>query len=190
MNKGYPSMRQRVDHQKIDLFLQQLGRRFIRAGRVYLVGGTTMVYEGLRQQTLDIDLAFEVANEDHSAFIAVIRDLKERLSLNIEEASPADFIPLPTGYRERCEYIGRFGNLDVFHFDLYSTALSKIERGTENDFADVIALLQDERIDLAQLTKYFDEILPRFATDSLKQNPADFESNFAILAAMWQEASN
>ena len=80
-------MRQRVDQQKIELFLQQLGRHFTKPGRVHLVGGTTMVYEGLRQQTLDIDLAFEVANAAHSAFVAVVRDLKERLSLNKESVS-------------------------------------------------------------------------------------------------------
>ena len=49
-------MRQRVDQQRIEHFLQQLGRQFTKPGRIYLVGGTTMVYEGLRQQTLDIDL--------------------------------------------------------------------------------------------------------------------------------------
>ena len=92
-------MRQRVDQQRIELFLQQLGRQFVGPGRVYLVGGTTMVYEGLRQNTLDIDLALEIADEDHSRFISAVRMLKEQLSLNIEEASPADFIPLPAGYR-------------------------------------------------------------------------------------------
>src|SRR3712207_3505379 len=99
------SMRQRVDQQRIEHFLEQLGRQFPGPGRVYLVGGTTMVYEGLRQQTLDIDVALEIANEDHSRFIAAIRTLKERLSLNIDEASPADFIPLPAGYRERSQFI-------------------------------------------------------------------------------------
>lgn len=103
-------MRQRVDQQRIELFLQQLGRRFTKPGRIYLVGGTTMVYEGLRQQTLDIDLAYEIANEDHSVFIATVRELKERLSLNIEEASPADFIPLPVGYQERSQFIAAMGN--------------------------------------------------------------------------------
>ena len=91
-------MRQRVDQQRIELFLQQLGRQFPKPGRVYLVGGTIMVHEGLRQQTLDIDLALEIADEDHSAFIATVRALKEQLALNIEEVSPADFIPLPAGY--------------------------------------------------------------------------------------------
>jgi len=56
-----------------------------------------MVYEGLRQQTLDINISFEVDNRDRSAFVETVRDLKERLSLNIEEASPAEFIPLPVG---------------------------------------------------------------------------------------------
>jgi hypothetical protein len=183
------NMRQRVDQQRIELFLQQLGRQFTKPGRVYLVGGTTMVYEGLRQQTLDIDLALEIADEDHSAFIAAVRTLKERLALNIEEASPADFIPLPAGYRERSQFVGRYGQLDVFHFDLYSTALSKIERGTENDFADVLSLLQAERLEMARLVDYFNEILLRYATDSLKQDPVEFQRKFSILLEMWQASA-
>jgi hypothetical protein len=182
-------MRQRVDQQRIERFLQQLGRQFTKPGRIYLVGGTTMVYEGLRPQTLDIDLALEIANEDHSRFIMVVRELKERLALNIEEASPADFIPLPAGYRERSPFVGRYGQLDVFHFDLYSTALSKIERGTENDFADVLALLQTGRLEIARLLECFYEILPRYATDSLKQDPVEFQRKFAVLVEIWGERS-
>ena len=183
-------MRQRTDRQRIELFLQRLGRVFTKPGRLYLVGGTTMVYEGLRQQTLDIDISFEVANEDHSAFVAAVRGLKESLSLNIEEASPADFIPLPSGYKERSQFIGRYEQLDVFHYDLYSTALSKIERGTESDFADVLLLLQSGRLDLSKLSESFDEIMPRYATDSLKQDPVEFRRKFAILKEMWQDCSS
>jgi hypothetical protein len=167
--------------------LQRIGREFSKPGRIYLVGGTTMVYEGLRQQTLDIDLALEISDEDHSAFIAVVRRIKENLSLNIEEASPADFIPLPAGYRERSQFVGRYGQLDVFHFDMYSTALSKIERGTENDFADVLSLLQNERLEMAKLVAYFDEILQHYATDSLKQDPVEFQRKFSVLLEMWRE---
>jgi hypothetical protein len=126
------------------------------------------------------------AYEDYSAFIATVRILKERLSLNIEEASPADFIPLPAGYRKRSQFVGRYGQLDVFHFDLYSTALSKIERGTENDFADVLTLLQSGRLEMAKLNNYFHEILLRYATDSLKQGPIEFQRKFAILIEMWR----
>ncbi|MEM7126967.1 MAG: DUF6036 family nucleotidyltransferase [Chloroflexota bacterium] len=148
-------MRQRIDQQRIEQFLQRLGREFHRPGRIYLVGGTTMVYEGLRQQTLDIDLSIEVDDADHSAFIAIVRKLKNQLSMNIEEASPGDFIPLPSGHKDRSPYIGRSGQLDVFHFDLYSVALSKIDRSTGEDIADVLALLQTERLEMSKLTDCF-----------------------------------
>jgi len=51
-------MQNKVDRQRIELFLQRLGRLFTKSGRLYLVGGTTMVYEGLRQQTLDSEALF------------------------------------------------------------------------------------------------------------------------------------
>ncbi len=144
-----------------------------------------MVYEGLRQQTLDITICFEVDDRVPSAFVEAVRDLKERLSLNIEEASPADFIPLPSGYRERSPFIGRYGQLEVFHFDLYSTALSKIERGTEGDFDDVLSLLRSGRIELAAMTGYFEEIMVRYAVESLRQDPVEYRRKFEILKEKW-----
>ncbi len=183
-------MRQRSDRQDIERFLQSLGRRITRPGRLYLVGGTTMVYEGLRQQTLYIDISFEVYDQDYSAFVEAVRGLQERLSLNIEEVSPAEFIPLPSGYRERSPFIGRYGQLEVFHFDLYSTALSKIERGTENDFDDVLSLLSNERLELALLTSYFEEIMPRYAVESIKQDPVEYRRKFEILTDMWLTRSS
>ena len=149
-----------------------------------------MVYEGLRQQTLDITISFEVDDHDHSAYVEAVRDLKERLSLNIEEASPADFIPLPSGYRERSPFIGRYGQLEVFHFDLYSTALSKIERGSESDFDDVLWLLQSGWIELAVLAGYFEEIVIRYATESIKQDPVEYRRKFDILTDMWLTGSS
>src|SRR5690349_118534 len=120
-------MRQPVDHGRIWEFLQRLGERSQATGRVYLVGGTTIVFEGYRTQTLDIDLTFEAAPTDEARLLQAIRELKDILSVHVEQVTPADFIPLPAGHQERCEFIGRFSGLHVFHFDLYSTALSKIE---------------------------------------------------------------
>lgn len=84
------SMRPPVDRQRIIRFLQQLGQQFRKPGRVYLVGGTTLVFEGFRTQTLDIDLAFEVGDRDHGEFIRAVRSLKDELAINVEEASPGD----------------------------------------------------------------------------------------------------
>jgi len=68
-----------------------------------------MVYEGFRNQTLDIDLALELSPQDHTSFIQMVRELKEELNVNVEEASPGDFIPLPAGYKDRCQFLGRYG---------------------------------------------------------------------------------
>ncbi len=180
------SLRAKVDRARIELFLTRLGERFHRPGRVYLVGGTTLVFEALRQQTLDIDLVMEVDLKYHGELIQVVRKLKDELSINVEEASPADFIPLPSGFENRHEFIKRYGKIEALHFDLYSTALSKIERGREQDFEDVLALLQAGRLEWDKLAGYFAEILPRVGTQSLKQDPVEFEQNFRALEAKWR----
>lgn len=184
------SLRQRVDRARIELFLKRLSEQFRRPARIYLVGGTTVVFQAIRQQTMDIDLVLEVSPADHGELIQAIRELKNSLSINVEEASPGNFIPLPTGYGNRHEFVGRFGSLDVLHFDLYSTALSKIERGRVQDIEDVLALLRAGRIEWGKLKEFFDEILPRMGKESLRQDPVEFRQNFEALEAMWRSAPN
>ncbi len=179
------SSRPPVDRDRIELFLRRLGERFRKPGRVYLVGGTTMVFEGFREQSIDIDLTFEVKSSDHAEMIQAIRELKEQLGLNVEEVSPGDFIPLAEGYRERAVFVGRYGQLDIYHFDFYATALSKIARGTEEDLHDVLALLRAKRMDIARLEQYFAEIRPRVSTESLKPDLNQFERNFRAVCHLW-----
>lgn len=179
------SSRPPVDRDRIELFLRRLGERFRKPGRVYLVGGTTMVFEGFREQSIDIDLTFEVKSSDHAEMIQAIRELKEQLGLNVEEVSPGDFIPLAEGYRERAVFVGRYGQLDIYHFDFYATALSKIARGTEEDLHDVLALLRAKRVDIARLEQYFAEIRPRVSTESLKPDLNQFERNFRAVRQLW-----
>lgn len=177
-------MRPPIDRLRVHYFLVKLGIEFRHPARVYLVGGTTLVYEGLRDQSLDIDIHYEVDDEHEAEFAQVVRRLKEELQINVEQASPGDFIPLPAGWKERAKHVGRFGQVDVFHFDLYSTALSKIERGREGDFQDVLALLRSGQIEMAMLRQAFDNIMPRVERESLKRNPERFRRNFAALEAM------
>jgi hypothetical protein len=60
-------------------FLHHLGARFRQPARLYLVGGTTMVFEALRLQTLDIDVVLEVSADAHGALIQAIRELKDSI---------------------------------------------------------------------------------------------------------------
>ena len=178
------SLRQSVDSSRIRAFLERLASRCHRPARIYLVGGTTLVYESLRKQSLDMGIVLEVSSENHGELVRAIRELKDERSVNVEEASPGDFIPLPAGYEGRHEFVERFGKLDIYHFDLYSTALAKIERGRTQDLEDVLTLLDAGRIEWNRLESSCREILPLMGQYSLKQDPAELEANFHVLETL------
>ena len=123
--------------------------------RVYLVGGTTAVLLGWRQTTIDID--FVIRPEDDS----ILRELpamKERLEINLELASPLDFIPVPEGWEDRSPLIKTIGNVSFHHFDPYAQVLAKIERGHAKDMTDAREFLDRGLIDPRRLRAYFAEI--------------------------------
>jgi hypothetical protein len=101
--------------------------------------------------------------------------------VNVELASPADFIPLPAGWRERSPSIGRQGRLGFRHFDLYAQALAKLERGHSRDVEDVQAMLERGLIEPPLLAAFFAEIEPdlyRFPAI----DPAEFARSVAGVA--------
>jgi hypothetical protein len=125
--------------------------------QVYLVGGATAVLEGWRESTVDVDLKF---GDDSDAALRLIPAIKERLNLNIELASPADFIPVKAGWEDRSPFVAQEGTVTFRHFDLYAQALAKIERGHETDRRDVAELIGRGLVDRARLREYFDAIEP------------------------------
>lgn len=82
-------MRDTVTFLQIEALMRELGRRVREPARVYFVGGTTAVMFGWRASTIDIDVRLE----PDRAILAHIPELKRELRLNIELASPADFVP-------------------------------------------------------------------------------------------------
>lgn len=159
---AFMSMRPPVDRPAIERFLKRLGRMVHHPGRIYLVGGAALVHHqvrGPRATTLDIDLSFEASNEQEIE--SAIQRLKTELDLNVERASPGDFIPLPASWQDHAHYIGRYGALEVFYFDYYSQALSKIERSTERDLQDVELLARQGWITRAGLDAAYQEVLPQ-----------------------------
>lgn len=89
------------------------------------------------------------------------------MNLNVEPASPADFIPLPSGWRDRSRFLRQEGGLTVYAFDALSTALAKIERGQERDIDDVLALCRAGAISVSRIAQAFEEIAPRIESEAL-----------------------
>jgi hypothetical protein len=86
------SMRQHVGQREIEQFLIEVGRTR-RPGRLYLTGGAALVHRGIRPgQTLEIDIQITI---DPANLTTEMAQLKQKLNMNIEIASPGDFMPLP-----------------------------------------------------------------------------------------------
>jgi len=150
-------MRPPVDRQRLESLMSALGRRVTSEGRIYFTGGATALFYNWRPMTIDVDLK---ADPEPSGLFEAIAALKEELSINIELASPADFIPALPGWRERSPFIARHGRIDFPHYDPYSQALAKLERSHDRDLADVQAMFRDRLIDTTRLLDLFTAIEP------------------------------
>jgi len=122
---------------------------------MYLTGGATAVLEGWRPSTVDVDIRLEPDDDDALRAIAA---LKERLQVNVELASPLDFLPPLEGWPERSRFRFRSGNLEVFDFDPYSQALSKLQRGFDLDLQDVADMIRSGQVEPARLLELFEGI--------------------------------
>ena len=175
------SMRPGVDKTAIESFLQQLGRTFRKPGRLYLVGGAALVHAGVRPGfTEDIDIQISGANEGE--LIIAVQQLIQQMQINVEFASPADFIPLPSGWEMHAQYVGRYGEIEVFYFDFYSIALSKMERGNNRDIADVKLLVQQGIITLDELDTAYQEVLAQLGKGRYPRvTPQQFSERYTAI---------
>lgn len=157
-------MREKVGAEAIERFMKALGRTRRTNARIYFVGGVSAVLLGWRESTIDIDLKLvPEANE----ILKALPDLKERLQINVELASPDDFIPPVPGWEERSGFIAREGGIDFFHYDFYAQALAKLERGHSIDLLDVHQMIDRGLVEPAKLLEYFSRI-----EDQLYKYPA------------------
>lgn len=135
--------------------MRALGAAVTGEHTVYMVGGATAVLHGWRDGTVDIDLSLGRGADE---ILRAIPEIKNRLQLNVELASPGDFIPLPDGWEDRAISIGREGTVTFLHFDPYAQALAKLERGHDRDLEDVESMLDTALVDPARLGSLFSAI--------------------------------
>lgn len=135
----------------------QMGARVRGPAKIYITGGGTAVIEGWRAMTVDLDLK---ALPEPAGWFEAIADLKERIDMNVELASPDDFIPPLPGWQERSPLVARHGQVEFYHYDFYSQALAKLERGHERDVLDANAMAERGLIARERLWQLFQEIEP------------------------------
>jgi hypothetical protein len=145
-------VRELADRQRIEDFLDALARAATTSTDIFLVGGATAVLVGWRSTTIDV--AF-VMRPDVDAILRAIPALKERLNLNVELASPDQFIPVPPGWEQRSPLIRRTGLVTFRHYDFTAQALAKIERGHARDLADVEAMRDRGLISAPEVRRQF-----------------------------------
>lgn len=127
-------------------------------GKIYFTGGATALLLGFREQTLDIDIKLDP--EPEGVFEAIAQ-LKDRLDLNIELASPDDFIPTTPDWKENSRLVASVGKVQFFHYDFSLQALAKLERGYEQDLEDVRNLVSGRYVTLEELRRKFSQIEPQ-----------------------------
>ncbi len=148
-------MRRQITADSLQAFMKALGAATKTPCRVYLVGGASSVLLGWRDSTIDVDLKIIPENDE---ILRSLPPLKEQLHINIELASPDDFIPELPSWEERSRFIRQEGKLSFYHYDFYAQALAKIERGYETDQRDVDHIIASGLVDPKRLLELFSAI--------------------------------
>ncbi|HUR82572.1 MAG TPA: DUF6036 family nucleotidyltransferase [Thermoanaerobaculia bacterium] len=163
-------MRERLNEPRLRDFMRALAREARDYGRVYIAGGASAVLLGWRETTLDVDL--KIIPED-DRLLRAIAALKESLNVNIEQATPEDFIPALPGWQDRSPFIAMEGKLSFHHYDFYAQALAKIERDHMIDREDVQNMIDAGLVNRTRLLELFEAIEPQLHR-FLAINPRQF----------------
>jgi hypothetical protein len=145
-------MRSNVDPQKIEQLMKALGKEARGSGCIYFTGGASALLIGWRSSTVDIDIRLDP--EPLGIFEAIAK-LKQELDINIELASPQDFLPQLPKWRDRSIFIGKQGKVSFYHYDFTAQALAKLSRGYNRDIDDVQAMYERKLFSLEELSFCF-----------------------------------
>jgi len=151
-------MRELAEAARIRAFMREIGKVAREETRAYFTGGACAVLLGWRGQTIDVDVHFAPERDE---ILRGLPALKENLRINVELATPADFIPELSGWEERSVFAAREGKASFYHYDFYAQALAKIERGHAVDRTDVAEMLQRGLVEPGRLREMFEAIRPQ-----------------------------
>lgn len=165
-----------VTTRALQTFLKGLGERYTGHGTFYLLGGSALLLLGSPRETRDVDYMVEPAPDADAELKSALDALGAELKLDLEWVPLNEFVPLPPQAYERRRLIGQYGGLEVYIFDPYTIALSKIARGFESDLEDVVFMLKQSLVEFGELERLFAAILPEAPEAGISR--AEFQAYF------------
>lgn len=169
---------QPVDQERLLAFLKRLDAALNRPGVLFLLGGSSLIWRGIKTESLDIDLALAEDEPDPLPLLEAITVAGDFIEALVDVIRMSESLPLPVGYADRAELAARFEQLTVYHFDPYSVALTKLARSAQKDVRDVGSMLKAGLIDCATLRAHFASVLARYQRRVTRGDWEDFQRKF------------
>ena len=171
----------------------RLAHRSLGEGGLYLVSRTSHLAEGWCDRVPVLELAGETGRAQDLKSSSpqdlgeAVQESARALGVKVVWESPADIIPLPTGWQERSlpATLGQGGTLEVRHFDPYSVVLRLIARGDEPDYVAALEYVLHGWVEPARLESLLTEVVPRMTNQTLAQDPAEFRRKFKGLRQLY-----
>jgi hypothetical protein len=138
--------------------------------RLYLLGGSALLLLGNPRPTLDLDYLGEDINK--TSWQNDLDKLGREMHINLDPVPLHRFIPIPVGATDRHIFYQLFGLLEVYIFDPYAIAISKIERGFDTDISDVVFLIQAGQVELNQLEEMLSNALKQSSEYDMDEKAA------------------
>ena len=182
----------RLTRPRLRALLSAVAERLRHPARLLLVGESALVAAGLQEGTGR--LVYAIVADEPAELEAAIREAAALEGADLERESPAEVLPLPSGFEGRARTIDGWTRLsetsspglEVLCFDPASVALRLVARGDEPDYRTVLSYLRHGWVTMADLECALAEVLPRFSADRIQQDPAEFRRKFKGLQQMWR----
>lgn len=167
---------------EVEMFLQELGRRYTSPALLYLVGGGALLLLDNPRRTLDIDYVGHDMPIRWTELQRVIDALAIEMGLKIEAVPLDEMIPLTVDSAQRHLSLGAYGSVQVYIFDPYAIALSKLDRGNEPDLQDIVFLIRRNLINPDALKQVLQEAIPH--ANEYDLNPKQMQKNLDAVRTM------
>lgn len=165
-----------VSQNDLKRLFERIDSRLTRKTDLCIIGGASAILGyNIVKETNDVDLDGGVDPELEKLF----HEEAKKLGLELSLSAKGVFSP-PDGYRERTKFYD-FPNrrLRVWYLGQYDLAISKIDRGIQKDFDDILSVHRVSPYDLDKLIEIFNS---EYIAVSAIGNPREKKMNLLDLA--------